>query len=60
MLQIGGLSRVIVIDSCEMHLKTSGADADAIKAYSKNTLPVLAYIEDMGKLDVVSSCYSIH
>ncbi|KAK2184381.1 hypothetical protein NP493_268g03045 [Ridgeia piscesae] len=58
--QIGGLSRVIVIDSCEMHLKTSGADADAIKAYSKNTLPVLAYIEDMGKLDVVSSCYSIH
>lgn len=52
--QVGGLSRVIVIDSCEMHLKTSGADTDAIKAYSKNTLPVLAYFEDMGKLDIVN------
>ncbi|KAI0215184.1 hypothetical protein LSAT2_032792 [Lamellibrachia satsuma] len=52
--QIGGLSSIIVVDCCEMHLKTSGADPDAIKSYSRNTLPVLAYFEDMGKLDVVN------
>jgi len=58
---VGGLTAVILLDCDEQYMKEKGQEAghDAgvltkkITLYKHNVLPVLGYLDDVGKLDIV-------
>ena len=53
--QVGGLSRLVIVDCGEEYMKThmtAGQEAE-LEHYRMNTLPVLGYYDDLHKVTVV-------
>lgn len=46
---------VIVLDTSEEQSKNAGADDAKLASYKNDTLPVLGYFDDFGKLDTIAA-----
>ena len=54
LVQVGGLSGMIVVDTSEQFCTEAGASMDELFKYKNYTLPVVAHFDDLGKLLLVS------
>lgn len=52
---VGGMCGVIVLDTSEEQSKNAGADDAKLASYKNDTLPVLGYFDDFGKLDTIAA-----
>ena len=53
LLQVGGMTGVVMLDASEQFLKQKGVSNDMIHTLQNDVFPIVAHYEDLGKLEYV-------